>query len=284
MVINIDLWNDCWINNSSLRSLLIGPLPSYDLHKKVSNIIVKTATSQSWNLNLIPFPLPLSLKDRIMGIALPTPRLDLKDKIYWNLTNNDTSTLSSAYKSCFTSANETPNMKWIWKTPCGQSEKLFLWKTTHLALPTMAVLHAKNISPLPTCPICNVEDDTVEHTLKNCSKTKQIRSFLNPQLTNPQVNFQEWIKINSTNSKLNILNIPWNTIFAYTIRAIWLHRNKTIHQIHNKEPKDIDIYALSKAAEFWTNGNLTTASHISHPPIQSQIFWSPPFLLAQIKC
>lgn len=48
------------------------------------------------------------------------------DNIYWNLTCNGKFSLNSAYNSYFPRNPETPNMNWIWRTPCNQREKLFL--------------------------------------------------------------------------------------------------------------------------------------------------------------
>lgn len=46
--------------------------------------------------------------------------------------------------------------------------KCFLWKTLNADVPTMANLFLKRSSPSPMCPICNAQEESIEHLLLLC--------------------------------------------------------------------------------------------------------------------
>lgn len=64
-----------------------------------------------------------------------------------------------------------------------------------------------------------------------------------------------------TTKTLSKLNLPWRTIFLFTIPAIWLDRNTRLFQNIYKPPQLVAKTALYKAAEFLSNEN----SHPSPP-------------------
>lgn len=106
---NISLWNDNWIHISSLRKLLISPIPLVDLSKTISTIISYSEESLSWNLASIPFPIPDHIASMIKNISLPLPSSDQKDSIFWKLTPNGIFTLKLACKS-LTYTIDQPNL------------------------------------------------------------------------------------------------------------------------------------------------------------------------------
>ena len=118
---------------------------------------------------------------------------------------------------------------WIWKLRVPHKIQLFIWKCAHHRIPTKSILfsHSANFSQL--CPGCH-ETKTPMHVLRDCAFAKNIwlsygQSSLVPDFfTLP---LQHWCKANLFISCLSSY-IPWSTIFAFTIWAIWLGRNSFI--------------------------------------------------------
>lgn len=62
-----------------------------------------------------------------------------------------------------------------------------------------------------------------------------------------------WLLENTKNNTKNKLNFPWNSIFLYTIRAIWLERNNWLFINEHKTPSLPSKIALANAVEFLSN-------------------------------
>lgn len=76
------------------------------------------------------------------------------------------------------------------------------------------------------------------------------------------------------------MNIPWETIFLYAIREIWLTRNKVVFQSTHSSPISIKNIILFKATEFWSSLPRKTCEIPSHIPFadsqNSFISWERP--------
>lgn len=82
------------------------------------------------------------------------------------------------------------------------------------------------------CSICNSYPETHLHRLRDCNFSRQIWNSLHPSENTAffNQNFQKWLITNRQNATPSFLNIPWETIFLYTIREIWLNRNRVVFQ------------------------------------------------------
>lgn len=67
---------------------------------------------------------------------------------------------------------------------------------------------------------------------------------------------QKQIKANLRNLNINKLDLPWSSIFSFTIRSIWLARNEFLFQNPQNtktfNPFNIANTALGKSVEFWS--------------------------------
>lgn len=114
----------------------------------------------------------------------------------------------------------------LWKTPCNQREKKFVWKCYNKGIPTFDRLNKANILPPPTFPLCNNQIETVEHALRNCIMVTPIWSAFTLPLNFSLETFKTWLYTNASNLQLNKLNIPWGSIFPFTLQTIWTCKNK----------------------------------------------------------
>ena len=90
------------------------------------------------------------------------------------------------------------------------------------------------------------------HVLRDCVFAKNIwllytqSSLLSKFFTLP---FQSWCKVNLSISCLSSY-IPWSTVFAFTIWAIWLGRNLFIFEGRFVSHETLKCNVLSHATEF----------------------------------
>lgn len=141
---------------------------------------------------------------------------------------------------------------WIWKAPCYNKIRFFIWKCTHNRLPKWKYLaHIENgISQ--DCPHCIQPESTI-HVLQDCHWAREFWiAFLgNLQLDFFQLPLLCWLHQNLENNTL-VPNhhIPWNIIFAFGLWQLWLSRNATIFRSTNCLIHQIKYRTLHLALEY----------------------------------
>lgn len=186
-------WFDKWLPQGSIRSLIEGPLMNHDRLFKVADAL---DTSGNWIWSNISFPLPHAL----IQSMLSTPRNPLggrDDVICWSYKIDGTFSLKSAYDILSRKNQNTRiNIKWIWKTQCHPRHKFFCWLIWHHSLPTNFLLHSWNIDTSPTCSLCGLHDESVEHMFRSCPTTNLIwRLCINPpSILFSSQPFQDWFR------------------------------------------------------------------------------------------
>lgn len=121
---------------------------------------------------------------------------------------------------------ETTNLFWNWKTPSRPQEIFFIWQAYRESLPTNINLFKSKCVTNNLCPLCRLEQETHLHALRDYNQAKQIWSSLHPTPQFFDKPFKHWIKENIKNTEIAALGIPWQIIFSYAARTIWLIRNK----------------------------------------------------------
>ena len=109
---------------------------------------------------------------------------------------------------------------WIWRLKIPEKFKLLVWLTCHNVVPTLSLLHHRNMAASATCSRCGLEDETLLHCLRDCNHSKNI--WLNYGFTDPDF-FSEgtalnWIKKHATSSR--------SPTFMASLWWTWRHINQ----------------------------------------------------------
>lgn len=64
--------------------------------------------------------------------------------------------------------------KAFWQFNAPNAVKLFMWKASNNLLPTKANLFRRGVVTNKLCPICELEEETVEHMLWSCPSAKDV--------------------------------------------------------------------------------------------------------------
>lgn len=113
----------------------------------------------------------------------------------------------------------------LWKTINHPWELLFLWQNFIITLPTYAKLFKAKCAQNPLCPLCNLNQETHVHILRDFSHIKQIWELLQPPplfFNNP---LKSWI---STLTCIPLASLALANHFLIGVRSIWLAGNKKI--------------------------------------------------------
>ncbi|XP_039127408.1 uncharacterized protein LOC120263528 [Dioscorea cayenensis subsp. rotundata] len=111
--------------------------------------------------------------------ASKTPQLDVHgpSRWAWSSPNHMASISSTVYEHISNSVDSGAQWSgWnqIWKLSVIPRVKTFIWKLAHGKLSTGAYLYSLNIGPYVNCYFCDLEEDSIDHTIWKCSKVKHI--------------------------------------------------------------------------------------------------------------
>ena len=164
--------------------------------------------------------------------AWPLPYIwsSLPDTLIWN-HNSGVCSVRSAYQSLLNWTSLEPRSQssswtWIWKLRVPLKILLFIWKCVHHRIPTKSIIFSHSTDSSQLYPCCQ-EIETLMHVLCDCVFAKNIWLSYGQSSLLPNffiLPFQSWCKVNLFISYLSSY-IPWSTVFAFTIWAIWLGRN-----------------------------------------------------------
>lgn len=163
---------------------------------------------------------------------------------------HSTATPSSSY------IHSEASWKMIWKAKNPDRNKQFIWRLQHNAIATRRNLVRKKIASDPRCPICKMEEETIEHLLFLCPWTTSVWFGLQlcpvPKKENV-THFGDWID--------SLVDPSWclvadkDTLFAIlmvTLWCIWKARNAMVFEDYNPNPNDI-LYSIKVS---WSNYQL----------------------------
>jgi len=93
---------------------------------------------------------------------------------------------------------------WIWKLKTPEKIKFFIWCVCHQSIPTLSMLHKRNMSQSVCCSRCLLYEETIFHCLRDCSTSKKVWHGLGFMDINffSNLNLQDWIRTNSTSPSM----------------------------------------------------------------------------------
>lgn len=148
-----------------------------------------------------------------------------------------------------------------------EKKKTFFWKVFNKGIPNTSLLFKRNVAPSPTCPICNSQEETSKHALRDCINAQTIWSHLPTPQNFYNQDLKTWLSTNTQDNTHTKLDIPWSTIFLFTIYAIWLNKNNLLFQNESKPPSHIAKIALGMTAEYYSN--LETSITLNSPSLSN---------------
>jgi hypothetical protein len=190
--------------------------------------------------------------------SIPLSPLPAEDRIIWRGTKNGIFLIRGAYylemeniaqmHGNVSKPDEGRNWKEIWDLKVPNVVKLFLWKALHNLLPTRTNLARKGVTNDTICPICDREDETVEHILWSCPSSKDVWGGGPRSLQ--KCGEIEGLFPSFFEAMMRRCNKEDLELFAVTARKIWLRRNSVIHGEQFSHPTQLLREAQNSLEEF----------------------------------
>ena len=161
----------------------------------------------------------------------------------------------------------------IWKSWASGKCKFFMWLVAHNRCWTANHLAKKNLLHPECCPLCDQEEETIDHLLVSCVFTRQFwlcvlqsvgLQALTPQL---EVSFDDWWDA-ASNRVESQAKKGLNSIIILGAWSIWIHRNRCVF---DGIPPNLNgvLSVLIEEMRLWS---VVAARGVSHllalPPLQ----------------
>lgn len=165
----------------------------------------------------------------------------------------------------------------IWNLDLPDRVKIFIWKCLRGILPVRHGLNTRMPNISPVCPLCDSENETVEHLFCSCSFARSVWNgcgIPSSSLILPaNSSFKEWLL-----DRIICLRKHQQQFFLYisTLWSIWKHRNQHIFSSLQFNPDA--VLAMAKDNAQWFNRTTSWLNRTrSAPPLLPNKF--PSFII-----
>jgi hypothetical protein len=273
------IWGDSWIPRPSTYSI---QSPVRLLHPQARVVELIDQDSRRWNAALVESIFQKEEAELIKNI--PLSPLGPKDCKIWRCTANGEFSVRSAYHmemelmelgGCGSSYSNTENLVWktCWKMKVPNAVKMFLWKACHNLLPTKANLAKMGVILTSTCPLCEREEETVEHILWSCPTAQDVWGGSITKFQKRVCGESLFIQVFEV--LMGKCEMEELELFATIARQIWLRRNTVIHGGVFTHPSQVASNARRSLEEFRKANEIGVESEDILLSPQS-IIWQPP--------
>lgn len=213
---NLSFWFDHWLDPGPLHFFL----PFIDIHDidlKLNDLFV----GGEWKLEQLYTSLPDHLTTFLKGSHLQlNPAVN--DLYIWSNSPLGCYSTKSGYQWLLQQRrNTTPenSWSWIWKIPCQQNIRFFVWLAFNNSIPTLATLHYRGISSTADCRLCHGDEETLMHCLRDCPMVARLWRKLGFSDGNffQQADTLAWLKQGAQGTA--------DTLFLAGIWWVWKARN-----------------------------------------------------------
>lgn len=275
---SINCWRDVWIPElGKLEDKVVAPLSILESNLVVANLL---NSHGEWSIDKIKHLLPLDICNRILSRAPPRRDIPL-DCVVWSRAKDGIFSTASAYETMLDlrEEDENPLFSLIWKWQGPERIRIYLWKLSRDALITNFFRFRRGFSQSALCPICNNEEETTLHMVRDCREVVQVWSILSENSL-PQAffncNLKEWLALN-LKSKRTLRGSSWRMLFGAASSCIWQARNERVFQGKCTSAREISVKAFYHAVAF--NQSIIDNKQVSFPTSRNslgQACWSAP--------
>ncbi|ONI21342.1 hypothetical protein PRUPE_2G060500 [Prunus persica] len=179
----VSVWKDRWL--MGYGSEKISPLPSCNRFTPLLVADLIDVGNRSWNISHIePFIHP---SEAMLIRSTPIGSLATRDRLVWPAVKNGDYTVKSGYyhainvsppdpcdRASSSHAVNSDVWKVIWRAHITPKIRNFMWRALTNSIPTCANLFGRKLARSPTCRLCGLFPETVEHLLLLCSWTRAV--------------------------------------------------------------------------------------------------------------
>jgi hypothetical protein len=230
-------WTDRWLHGRCIQELAPRLFAAIPKRRTKQRTVKEALTNRAWIADIkgaltvgviVDY---LHLWDIVLATVLQPER---EDKHIWRLSSNGQYSAKSAYEGFFLGA--TPFAPWelIWKTWAPPKCRFFMWLVAHNKCWTADRLARRGLPRPGCCPLCDQEEETINHLLVACVFAREFWFHLLRQVglqaLSPQPGENSfldwWDRANGATSEL--LRQGVNSLIMLGAWTIWSHRNRCV--------------------------------------------------------
>jgi hypothetical protein len=233
---NTLFWSDKWLNGAGIRDIapeVVAKVGKRSIH---SRTVAQALENWQW-VSDIRTPLSLAglqqyllLWDAVSEVELS----EVPDQHRWRHAASGVLSSQSCYQILFTGSATFEPWKRLWKSWAPPKCKFFLWLAMMNTCWTADRLEKRGLPHPVTCPLCDQQQETIQHLLNTCIFTRQFWNNIispfglghfTPSIDEPS--FADWWK-RLDNSVHRDKRKGLNSAIILGAWCLWLHRNKAV--------------------------------------------------------
>jgi len=235
---NTLFWIDRWLHGCSVENLAPEVFASVSPRVRKRQTVAEALDNNKWvsvirrSLSWIGIREFLQLWDCVQGLQLN----DFEDRHIWKLEPGGCYSSKSAYRAYFQGSVTFEPWRRLWKTWAPNKCKVFLWLAIRNRCWTADRLEKRGLPHPEQCPLCDQEDETVQHLLVSCVVARQVWFKLLAPLNlgdciprQRERSFAEWwrkvLKKVKKEYKKGV-----NSLIILGAWMIWKHRNACVFE------------------------------------------------------
>lgn len=165
-------------------------------------------------------------------LATWEPAEDVPDKLTWSWETNGQFSVRSAYAAKFWGREVIPMAELTWKSRAPSQCRFFTWLALRDRCWTSDRLARRGLPHQDACPLCDQEEETINHVLLTCVFARTMWAAIcealgRPEWTpTPRDSLGQWLCGKQGPSNMSRKDL--HTIFALSIWELWKHRNAIV--------------------------------------------------------
>lgn len=208
-------WTDVWVGSRPLCDDLRRTLSANEVLLTVADYWLEGC---GWKWGQIGNEIPM---ERLLQIASEVVRVgeDAEDKLVWGQRTGGAFTVKDAYTSIVDLLQEPQWLGWqrIWKLKTQQRVRIFIWLLARESLMTNYTRWRRHMAVLPICSVCDEEEETVLHAMRDCGAARRIWMLLVPveyQQKFFSLCLRDWLAWNLSSRHLSLKIEAWGRRFT----------------------------------------------------------------------
>jgi hypothetical protein len=192
---------------------------------------------------------------------------EVGDTHKWRFDTSGQHSAKSAYGNLFLGATLFQPYERIWKTWAPPKCKLFIWLAAHKRCWTLNRLARRGLPHPEHCPLCDQEDETLDHLLVSCVFTRKFWYMVLRQVglhsLAPQpidLIFDEWWE-KASMATSGLTKGGLNSLIILGAWTIWNHKNKCVFE--GASPNMVEsLTLLGEERRLWMIAVVRGLSHL----------------------
>lgn len=161
---------------------------------------------------------------------------------------------------------------WIWKWPCIQRNKTFLWLCAQNKILTNLQRKKRRFTSN-----ARLEEESVTHALRDCPASQEVWKLLIKSTYWPNFfsrNIIDWLTFNKNNDIGKFDHLNWRVVFAEAVRSLWLRRNTLIFKNSFYAAEELYWTIIIASREFEDSIKILSMSNLCSREVN--FGWVPP--------